>query len=326
MAERDLIEQLNQALEATLSDSPLAEMVRIAGDLRGMPTEEFRTKLKSDLIAAARSGMKEQTMTAVNPIREGFHTLTPYLMVNGASRLIQFLTDAFGAVERLKVAMPDGKIMHADMQVGDSMIELSDANEQYPARPASNHLYVPDMDAVYRRAMEAGATSLCEPTDQFYGDREAGIEDPVGNYWWIATHKTPHGTDWPAHAPEGVRTVTPYLLARGVPELIDFLKRAFNVVEEARYASPEGRIVHAKLRVGDSILEMGEAHGKYQPRPVALHLYVEDTDALYRRALEAGAQSLEAPEDKPYGDRAAGVLDPSGNSWFIATHIRDVKF
>ncbi len=125
---------------------------------------------------------------AVNPIPEGYHSVTPYLVVNGAGRLIDFLKQAFGAEERGRFLAPNGSIMHAEVKVGDSIIMLGDANEQVPARPAGLCLYVPDTDAIYRRAISAGATSLRGPEDQFYGDRSAGVTDPTGNTWWINTH------------------------------------------------------------------------------------------------------------------------------------------
>jgi PhnB protein len=81
---------------------------------------------------------------------------------------------------------------------------------------------------------------------------------------------------------------------------------------------------HAQVRIGDSVIGMGEAHGPYQPAPATLHLYVPDADALYDRALRAGATSIQPVAEQPYGDRSGGVTDPFGNRWFIATHIRDV--
>ena len=258
------------------------------------------------------------TTTGVKPIREGFHTITPYLIGPGAAELIEFLKQAFGAIEVFRAKRPDGAIMHAEVRINDSMIEMGDATAQYPPVPAAIHLYVEDVDAVYSRALQAGATSMQEPVDQPYGDREAGVKDPSGNHWYIATHRGAR------HVPEGLRSVTPYLHPRGAAQLIDFLKKAFGAEEAFRAESPEDTIVHAKVKIGDSILEMGEAHGEYQPMPCVLHLYVNDTDALYARALRAGATSLLEPRDEPYGDRCAGVKDPFGNQWFIATHIKDV--
>jgi PhnB protein len=106
--------------------------------------------------------------------------------------------------------------------------------------------------------------------------------------------------------------------------LIDFLKQAFGAEVVARHDSADGVVAHAKLRIGDSIIEMGEAHGQWQPMPTAIYMFVPDADAVYRRAVGAGATSLWEPADQPYGDRNAGVQDPFGNQWFIATHIKDV--
>ncbi len=125
---------------------------------------------------------------AVQPIPEGYHTITPLLIVKQAARFIDFLKQAFGAEERGRFARPDGQIMHAEVKVGDSILMLADASEQFPAQPAALCLYVPDADAVYRSAVQAGATSLREPENQFYGDRSAGVADSFGNSWWISTH------------------------------------------------------------------------------------------------------------------------------------------
>ena len=124
--------------------------------------------------------------------------------------------------------------------------------------------------------------------------------------------------------PEGYHTVTPYLVVQGVPKLIDFLKQAFDAQEIMRMPRPDGTIMHAEVRVGDSAVMMGEARGEFKPMPGSLYLYVDDTDATYQRALQAGATSLMEPADQFYGDRHAGVVDAVGNHWWIATHIEDV--
>lgn len=125
---------------------------------------------------------------AVKPIPEGHHSVTPYLLVDDVARLIDFLTRAFQAVETLRMPRPDGKIGHAEMKIGDSMVMMGQPQGQGKPTPSTLYLYVQDTDAVYRRALAAGATSITEPTDQFYGDRNAGVQDPCGNLWWIATH------------------------------------------------------------------------------------------------------------------------------------------
>jgi uncharacterized glyoxalase superfamily protein PhnB len=122
------------------------------------------------------------------PIPDGFHTVTPYLLVEDASRLIEFITDAFDGEETHRTNRPDGGIMHVQMRIGDSMVMLAEATAEFLPMPSMIYLYVPDCDKLYERAIKAGAESLMEPADQFYGDRNAGIKDPVGNMWWIGTH------------------------------------------------------------------------------------------------------------------------------------------
>jgi uncharacterized glyoxalase superfamily protein PhnB len=124
--------------------------------------------------------------------------------------------------------------------------------------------------------------------------------------------------------PEGYHTITPYLVVEGAAQLIDFLKQAFDGEEIQRMTRPDGTIMHAEVKIGDSRVMIGEAGGEYPPMPAMLHLYVEDTDALYRRALQAGAVSLREPMDEVYGDRMSGVKDLCGNQWWIATHIKEV--
>lgn len=119
---------------------------------------------------------------------EGYSTVTPNIIVEGAGRCIEFVAAAFGGQERMRVPMPDGRIAHAEVQIGDSVIMLSDPQPGFPATPAVLLLYLPDVDNVYQRALSAGATSQMEPADQFYGDRSATVQDPFGNRWSIATH------------------------------------------------------------------------------------------------------------------------------------------
>jgi PhnB protein len=257
---------------------------------------------------------------AVNPIREGFHTVTPYLIISGAGQWIEFVKQAFGAEERFRVTRPGAGdvIMHAEVKIGDSMIELADANDQYPASPGAILLRVQDVDAAFKRAVNAGATPIHAPADQEYGSRDGSVKDKSGNIWNIFTPK-PGNTLF-----EDLRSVTPYLHPVRSPDVIEFLQKAFGAEEVYRAQSPEGMVHHAQVRIGDSIIGMGDAHGPYHTMPSTLHLYVPDTDSLYERSLRAGAVSLQPPADQPYGDRSAGVTDPFGNRWFIATHIRDV--
>jgi len=135
-------------------------------------------------------------MSPVKPIPDGYHSVQPYLHIRRAAQAIDFYRKALGATEIMRMSAPDGRLMHAEIRLGDSVVMLAD---EYPERqiysPAhfggatsSLMLYVENCDAVYTQALAAGAKSLREPTDQFYGDRMAGIEDPYGYSWWIATH------------------------------------------------------------------------------------------------------------------------------------------
>lgn len=125
---------------------------------------------------------------SVKPIPEDYHTVTPYLVVQKAAQLIDFLKQAFEAEELHRMARPDGTIMHAEIKIGDSRVMIGEAQGEFTSMPAMLHLYVEDADAVYRQALQAGAMSLREPEDQFYGDRIGGVRDSFGNQWWMATH------------------------------------------------------------------------------------------------------------------------------------------
>ena len=126
--------------------------------------------------------------------------------------------------------------------------------------------------------------------------------------------------------PEGYHTVTNYLTVEGVGRLLEFLKRGFGAEQRGPvHKGPGGRIMHAEVKIGDTIIMMGEPMAQGQARPSNLYLYVEDVDAVYRRAIEAGGKSISEPKDMFYGDRNAGVEDPSGNTWYIGTHIEDVS-
>ena len=124
----------------------------------------------------------------VKPIPEGYHSVTPYLIVSGVPKLMEFLKQAFDAKETVRMASPDGTVNHAEMVIGDSKVMMGELEPSRQRTPAGLYVYVADADKTYRRALEAGATSLMEPADQFYGDRSGGVVDAFGNTWWIATH------------------------------------------------------------------------------------------------------------------------------------------
>ena len=327
MPKRSRFDQFEQAVEALLSrpdsllpsaEAELAPLLSVAAELRYLPREEFKLRLKSDLQRSLSMATQPQP-EPVSYMREGFHTITPYLIVPGAAEFSEFLQAAFSARERLRVPLPDGSLMHAEADVGGYIVEFADSNDRFPPRPAELHLYVSDADAAYARALAAGASSIYEPMDQHYGDREAGVKDKFGNHWYLAT---PISWTPPAGGPPAVQ---PVLHPRGADQLMNFLKDAFDAeILGDVPRSPTGAVLHATVRIGDNTLEVGDAHGQFGTIACALHLYLPNIDAAYERALRAGATSLEAPNDKPYGDRSAGLVDPTGFTWFLATHVRDI--
>jgi uncharacterized glyoxalase superfamily protein PhnB len=124
----------------------------------------------------------------VKPIPDGYQSVIPYLVVGDAAAQIDFMKRALGAQEIMRLMNPDGKIGHTEMRIGDSVVMLGEASEQWKPMPCMLYLYVTDVDAVYRRTVEAGGVSIKEPQDQFYGDRTAGVTDMNGNQWWLGMH------------------------------------------------------------------------------------------------------------------------------------------
>jgi|TARA_B110000259_G_scaffold168334_1_gene197331 uncharacterized glyoxalase superfamily protein PhnB len=119
---------------------------------------------------------------------EGYHTITPYFTVSDADRLIEFIVEVFGGVIVVTNRYPTGRIQHARIRVGDSVIMLNESNEQYPVNLSQMHLYVDDVDVVFSKALSADAISIMESNERPHGDRMAGFKDPCGNIWWIASH------------------------------------------------------------------------------------------------------------------------------------------
>jgi uncharacterized glyoxalase superfamily protein PhnB len=283
-------------------------MAWIEAALAECPRREFQDRLREELERRIR-------MTATSTIvrvREGFTTVTPYLTVVEPERLVQFVKDVFDAVEMGRSIGGSGHL-HCEVRIGDSMLMCGGGEVvRGRERPLALHLYVPDTDDVYQRALAAGAESLAIPENKPYGERMAGVKDPTGNMWYIATRLP--GTA----VVEGMRAVTPYLHQASPLAVIEFLKQAFDAQELGIYKSPEGRVMHSVVRIGDAILEMGET----TPMPASIYLYVPDADALYQQAIAAGAKPILAPVDQPYGDHMGVVEDSWGNTWCIATQVK----
>jgi PhnB protein len=136
-------------------------------------------------------------MTKAQAIPDGHHTVTPYLAINNAAKALEFYKNAFGASEIYRLTLPDGRVGHAEIRLGDSIIMLADEFPEYGGKspgtlggtPVNIHLYVEDVDAFFKRALTTGAKECKPVTDQFYGDRSGQLEDPFGHLWWVATHK-----------------------------------------------------------------------------------------------------------------------------------------
>jgi len=304
--------------DATLAD-PFGYTWAAFTVVEEMSVEEMHRRMKG-MTMGPEGGKTPEAGKGVNPIRRGFRTVTPYLVAEDGLALLEFTKQGLGAEEIMRAVMPTG--VHAEVRIGDTTLMLGGglAGKKFPGtlQPSALHIYVEDADAVTERAVATGATLIDPVRDQEYGERSSTVRDKAGNYWYIATAKGER------HVPKGLFSVNPYLHPRRAEPLISFLKRAFGAEEVAKYASPDGVVHHAVIRVGDSVLEMGEAHGKYETMDAMFYLYVPDMEAVYRQALAAGATSFQEPTDQPYGDRNAGVKDAFGNKWYIATHVKDV--
>lgn len=334
MSELELTEQLDQAIDAMLlgAADPVAvsaevsELLGIATELRALPSAEFkarlRTELQKDIDTTAEPASEVSQKSMPSKIREGFRTVTPYLTVPDVYAEIEFVSKVFGAVGQV-YGLGSAGGYHSEYRIGESMVMIGGGGGKSEwkgtSMPASIHLYVPDVDRVYQRSLTAGATSLMAPTDMSYGERGAAIEDAAGNHWYIATAMGP------SYVPEGVPDLMPFFNPRGAPKMIDFLKAAFAAEEVSVHKSSAGVVQHAELRIGDSIVEMGEAHGPWQPRPMHFMMYVDDCDAWYARAMKAeGAVSVSEPANMPYG-RVGTVSDPFANVWYITGPVEPEK-
>ena len=320
MPERSPIEQLNSAIDALLqgkaqakSGREVAQLVKVAALLPDLPRREYRAQLKSELTkekqmpASARISRKQP---AKKPA--GHPTVVPYIAVVQAREVIEFVQKAFGAKGRIMGTGSQGGI-HSEYRIGDATLMIGGGEEwkNPDPRPAALHVYVDDCDAAYARAIKAGGTSISEPADRPYGDREGDVRDPGGNIWWIGQIRN-------RPRPEGLRDVTMSFIAKGAPKFIQFLKNAFQA-EEVMVHAEGGVVRHAQIRIGDTCVELGEAHGPWMPMKTTIFLTVPDCEAVYERALKAGAKSVSPPAQTPYGLFVATVNDDFSNTWYITS-------
>jgi len=312
-----LIDRLDRTIEvilargdatAALADAELAPLARLANDLRSGPSATFKAQLRARLERNKTMKTMSTVLEGVN-VREGFTTVTPYIRVPGEG-LVDFLAQVFDAQETFS-GHGGGGGMHREVRIGDSMLMIGEGGAGsggvMPIRPVAFHVFVKDVDATFERAVAAGAEAIGKPEDRHYGERSGFVRDRFGNHWYIAT---PLG---PQSLASALRTVTPALHMENAAEYVEFLKRALGAVEEMRAAGPSGELRYGRVRVGNAAIEIGEG----DPMPGAFMLYVVDPDAMYQRAMTAGATSIMVPSDQPYG-RVGGVQDAAGNQWFFS--------
>ena len=317
-ATRSLIDQLENAVDAMLRgkrvplapDQTIGALMGIASDMRDLPRETFLARLGQEL---NEEGEHMTTAIETKPVRAGFRTVTPYIVVKQIDRIAEFLKQGLGAEETFRSdATGSGGGFHFEFRLGNSMLMAGGApNYPGPEVTPSLHYFVDDVDAAYQRALAAGATSLYAPKDQSYDVRDCGVKDATGVDWFLST---------PMKYSEGTLAagdLTLYLSLRNSDEFMTFVKRAFGA-EEIEVHREQGRVMHAKLRIQDSLLELSDAHGEWQPRPAMLMLYVDDADAWFNRALAAGAAVHTPMGDQPYG-RTGAVRDREGNLWHVCT-------
>lgn len=282
-------------------------LAAIAATLEGYPDPGFRERLRRDLERSVRM------TTTIEPA-----AVTPYVMAQDIEPAIAFAKQVFGAEEVHRAVGSAGGI-HCQLRIGDTTVFFGGAVPGEPVKPRllGLHVYVPDVDAVYRRAIDAGGISLGEPAERPYGERAGFVRDPAGNHWFIATHT---GPTYFAREP---RTVTPNLYVRrtagrGGAQFISFLQSAFGAEVELRHDTPDGRLLHAVVRIHGTAVELGEADEPRFEAPASLMVNVADLDAAFARAVEAGARPLFPPAAQAFGGRMAGVEDAWGNEWFLA--------
>src|SRR5215831_831522 len=315
------IEHLNQAIERMLAQNDgrvtkagtaIEPLVRIAADLRNLPSASFKARLKSEL------GGKKHMSTVAEPVAAVRVTATPRLAFRDPAKAIEFYQRALGAKEQFRFQIGND-IPHAELTIGDSAINITGewpeggrfSAETLGHSPVWMSVQVADVDTFTEHAVAQGMRLVREPKDQFYGHRDAMLEDPFGYTWSVFTvteempveemHRRMQGLTQGAGGeatgktgvspvPRGFRTLTPYLVAADGMALLDFVHKAFDAEEIMRAVMPTG--VHGEMRIGDTTLMMGGGlPGKTFPgtlQPGALHVYVEDADAITKKAIAAG--------------------------------------
>ncbi len=327
--------------------------------------QESSSSPATAVATAPVSGANSATTSAVKAQPDGYFTLTPSLVVDNVDEAVDFYVANLGATRGMVLKSPDGSMtVHAEIRIGDSPIMLEPAAmggktpKSLGGAPGSLTVYVENADAVVEKAHAAGAKVSMEVGDQFWGDRYGQIVDPWGHRWGIATHKEVIGDEEiarrfaavikagpaagelkfkpgkPANSwrPDDYHMVTPTIVVKDAAGSIELYKKIFGAVERTRIPLPDGRIMHAELKIGDSVLMLSDEIPEYEAHSPAtlggtslgLMVYVADVDSAFAGAVAAGAKVKQPVADMFWGDRFGMVVDPSGHEWGLATHKEDL--
>jgi uncharacterized glyoxalase superfamily protein PhnB len=306
-----------------------------------------------------------------DPIPAGWFSLTPQLAVPDVAAAVDYYTTAFGAQKVIQMPGPDGKPLHAEVKIGDSLVMIDLANdeglpspEKLGGTPVTLMLYVEDVDAAFKAAAAAGGDVEMEVADMFWGDRFGQLTDPFGHRWAVASHledltdeqiqtrgelmaadakkkrkrKTPSwkqvvGTPSESKIPKDYHSITMSLVLSDSAAAIDFYKAAFGAVERSRMPTGDGKIMHAEVTIGDTVLMMadefpeqgGQSAKTLGGSPVMIHHYVEDVVGVHKKAVGAGGTSAMEVSEMFWGDRYGAIVDPTMIPWGLATHVEDLS-
>jgi uncharacterized glyoxalase superfamily protein PhnB len=257
--------------------------------------------------------------------------VSPYLMVKKVQPIIDFLTKAFDAKE-IRRDTKDGRVRHAEVQICDSIVMMGEA-EEGTANPIDVHVYVPNVDEVFQKAKALGGQVVMEPAKKEDPDRRGGLKDPAGAAtWWIGTQvevKENDGTNGDpkllSWKPQSNNVVSPYIVSNHPDETIKFAQAVFDATI-LRKMEKDGKIHHAELKIGDSVVMVGDV-GSDKSIPIDIHVYVPDVDYTFERAKKAGGKvNMEVAQMDGDTDRRGGIQEAAGVvTWWIGSQVEVIK-
>lgn len=318
----------------------------------------------------------EPEKAPVNPIPAGFFTLTPSITVTGVDAAVDFYMKVFAAEKVLALTGADGKTIHAELKIGDSIIMVDEENVEQGMKspltlggsPATLMMYVDDVDAMFATAVGAGAKESMPVEEMFWGDKYGVLIDPTGHRWALATHvedltdeqmkqraeianqpkpkkskkkpkkaappawKAIAGTPATDPTPDAYHTVTVSLTTSDANAAIAYYKAAFGAQDKSLMTTPDGKVMHAELTIGTSVLmlsdefpEMGGTSAvTLGGSPVSVVMYTENVDAAFTTATGAGGKETMPLTVMFWGDKYGTIVDPAGFTWGLAMRVEDL--